>query len=74
MVSPSVLPFVLGSMNCVWYPTDDKMIVGCDMQNEIQNHVAFVMMVEAYEAPRASYLAADKHTLRKECNYGQHGE
>ena len=44
------------------------------MQNEIQNHAAFVMMVEAYEAPRASYLAADKHTLRKERNNGQHGE
>ena len=53
-------------MNCIQYPTDDKMTVGCDMKDEIQNLAAFVMMVEAYEPPRASYLAADNHTLRME--------
>ena len=66
MVSPSVLPFVLGFMICVLHTSDDKMIVGCDMKDEIQNHAAFVMMVEADEAPGASYLAADTHTLRME--------
>ena len=56
----------LGLLNCVLHTSDDKIIVGCDMKDEIQNHAAFVMMVEADEAPEASYLATDTHTLRME--------
>ena len=56
----------LGLLNWVLHTSDDKIIVGCDMKDEIQNHAAFVMMVEADEVPGASYLAADTHTLRME--------
>ena len=57
---------VLGFVNCVLNTSDDKIIVGCDMKDEVQNHATFVMMVEVDEAPGASYLAADTHTLRME--------
>ena len=48
------------------YHTDDRIIVGSDMKDELSNHAAFEMIVLAYEITRAFYLATDEYTLRME--------